>query len=391
MNRLNKVTNHLSPNNINDDIVIVYAKRTPICTAKKGLLKKYAPEDLLSHLIRDCLTDTKINPNLIDEVCIGNVLMPGSGALCARQACLLAGLPETSSASVVNRQCSSGLQSISSIANAISSGTINVGIAGGVEMMSIYNMMEDIPKSFSKQIEKNQVVADCMLPMGVTSENVARQYNISREDQDNFALQSNQKALDAINKGHFNNEIVPIDDVTQDQGPRQTTFDKLSSLRPSFDKNGSSTAGNSSQISDGASIVLLMKRRQAHQLNLKILGRFVDFVTVGVPPNIMGIGPAIAIPKLLGRNGLTVSNIDHWELNEAFASQCLYCQRELGIDIEKVNPNGGAIALGHPLGCTGSRMTSTLLNSINKNNHKLGVVSMCIGTGMGAAALFSRE
>ena len=390
MNRLNKVTNHLSPN-INDDIVIVYAKRTPLCTSKKGFLKKYAPEDLLAHLIRDCLSNTKINPNLIDEVCIGNVLMPGSGALCVRQACLLAGLPETSSASVVNRQCSSGLQSISSIANAISSGTINIGIAGGVEMMSIYNMMEDIPKTFSKQIEKNKLVADCMLPMGLTSENVSKLYNISRKDQDYFALKSNQKALNAIKEGRFNDEIVPIDDVTQDQGPRETSLDKLSTLSPSFDKNGSSTAGNSSQNSDGASIVLLMKRKQANGLNLKILGRFVDFVTVGVPPNIMGVGPAIAIPKLLERNGLKVDNINHWELNEAFASQCLYCQRHLGIDIEKVNPNGGAIALGHPLGCTGSRMTSTLLNSMNKNNHKLGIVSMCIGTGMGAAALFSRE
>lgn len=392
MKRLNRINNHIiSDLNSNNDIVIVYAKRTPICSSKKGLLKEYAPEDLLSILIKDMLETTDITPSLIDEICIGNVLMPGSGALCARQAGLLAGLPNTVSVSSLNRQCSSGLQSIATIANAIKCGTIDIGIAGGVEMMSLYNMMEDIPKNFSKKLNTNNEVMDCMLPMGITSENVAKLDNISREEQDNFALRSNQKALSAISSSNFINEIVPIDNIREDQCPRVTTLEKLSKLKPSFDPNGSSTAGNSSQISDGASILLMMKRSDAILYNMRILGKFIDYVTVGVPPKIMGIGPVYAINRLLNRNGLNVNDIDQYEINEAFASQCLYCQKKLGIPDHKLNLSGGAIALGHPLGCTGARMTATLLNNLKKNNHNLGIVSMCVGTGMGAAALFSKD
>jgi len=319
-----------------------------------------------------------------------------------------AGIPYTVPLSAVNRQCSSGLQAVANIANAIKAGVIDTGIGAGVESMTFGGGVTkggkmDAPPINLKAIMSNKYARDCLVPMGITSENVAERYGVSRAAQEEFAVLSHKRALKAQKEGRFKKEIVPVSTtlvspegkkdlvVNEDDGPRETTLEGLAKLKPAFKENGSTTAGTSSQVSDGAAAVLMMRRSKAEELKAPIIGSMKGFAVVGVEPDVMGIGPAEAIPVVLKQTGLTVNDIDVFELNEAFASQAVYCVKKLGLNVEKVNPNGGAIALGHPLGCTGARQVATLLNELHRTGKKLGVVSMCIGTGMGAAGVFEAE
>lgn len=383
------------------DIVIVHGRRTPICKAKRGGFKDTTPDELLTSVMTAVLKDVNLKPELVGDICVGNVLQPGAGPVVARAAQFFSGIPETVPISCVNRQCSSGLQAIINIAGGIRNGSYDIGLACGVESMSLRSVgnVGDI----SPRIVDDVRARDCLIPMGITSENVAEQFGVSRQKQDMFSLASQQKAAAAQRAGRFKAEIVPVtttitDDqgntrtitVSEDDGIRpSTTLEGLAKLKPAFKEDGSTTAGNASQVSDGAAAVLLARRSTATRLGLPIMGVLRSFAVVGVPPDVMGIGPAYAIPVALEKAGLTIDDIDVYEINEAFASQAVYCVEKLGIPLEKVNPNGGAIALGHPLGCTGARQTVTLLNELKRMGKRgLGVVSMCIGTGMGAAAVF---
>eukprot|EP00927_Polykrikos_kofoidii_P073737 TRINITY_DN69757_c0_g1_i1.p1 TRINITY_DN69757_c0_g1~~TRINITY_DN69757_c0_g1_i1.p1 ORF type:complete len:428 (-),score=83.44 TRINITY_DN69757_c0_g1_i1:494-1777(-) len=389
-----------------DDVVICSALRTPIGKAVRGSFKNTPCEELLTPLFKATLEKTKLDANLIEDVAIGNVSQPGAGATTARAAQFLACLPMEVPISTVNRQCCSGLQAAVNIASNIIAGNIDVGIAGGVENMSMYGIMDGVDfNKLSTEIPDNELAAGCLTPMGITSENVAEKYGITREKQDAVAARSHQKALAAQKMGLFAEEIVPVTVevkqsdgsikevvVTKDEGPREgTTAEGLSALKPAFRVGGTTTAGNSSQTSDGASMVLLARRSKAKSLGLPILARFRSFAAVGVDPRFMGIGPAMAIPVALKKAGLHVDDIDIFEINEAFASQATMSVEHLKIPMEKVNPKGGAIALGHPLGCTGTRQIATLLPEMKRQRKRLGVVSMCIGTGMGAAAVIENE
>ncbi|XP_062982571.1 3-ketoacyl-CoA thiolase, peroxisomal [Elgaria multicarinata webbii] len=382
-----------------DDVVVVHGRRTPIAKAKRGGFKEVTPDELLVAVMTAVLKDLNLSPDKLEDICVGNVLQPGAGALTARIGQFLSGIPETVPLSCVNRQCSSGLQAVFNIAGGIRNGSYDIGMACGVESMSLRS---NEPGDVSSRLMDNAKARDCLIPMGITSENVAERFGVSRKKQDAFALASQQKAARAQQMGWFRNEIVPVtatftDDqgntktitVIQDEGIRpSTTLEGLAKLKPAFKENGTTTAGNSSQVSDGAAAVLLAKRSRASQLGLPVLGVLKSYAVVGVPPDVMGIGPAYAIPEALKRAGLTVNDIDIFEINEAFASQAVYCVEKLGIPMEKVNPLGGAIALGHPLGCTGTRQVVTLLNELKRRGKRgYGVVSMCIGTGMGAAAV----
>ena len=346
---------------------------------------------------------TRVNPSDIGDIQIGNVLQTGSGMISARMAGLMAGIPDTVPVMSINRQCSSGLQACANIAAAITAGHINCGIGGGVESMSMFDMMAslDITK-VSASVFDNEGARNCLIPMGLTSEHVAEKFNIPRDVQDQMAAESHAKAARAQENGWFESEIVPItvtDPATgksvvvkKDEGIRKgTTAESLSSLGPSFKKGGTTTAGNSSQLTDGAAIVLLARRSFAQAKGLPIIGKFVSFAAVGCPPEIMGIGPAVAIPAALAKANLTIDDIDIFEINEAFASQATYCVNTLKVPKEKLNPKGGAIALGHPLGCTGARQVATLFPELKRTGKKRGVVSMCIGAGMGCAAVLESE
>mmetsp|Transcript_3662 Transcript_3662/g.5119 ORF Transcript_3662/g.5119 Transcript_3662/m.5119 type:complete len:354 (+) Transcript_3662:323-1384(+) len=348
----------------------------------------------------------KIDPKVIGDCQIGNALQPGAGGLTSRMAQFLGGLPYDVPLVTVNRQCSSGLQAVANIGAAIKTGIIDVGLAGGVESMSMYSMTDGIDfDKLSLDILNNEMAGNCMLPMGLTSENVAEKWGISRETQDKLAVESHRKASEAQKAGLFKSEIVPITTtvkdkkgnvkevtVSEDEGPRaDTTMESLSKLKPAFRAGGSTTAGNASQVSDGAALCLLARRDQAEKLGLPILARLRSYAAVGVDPKYMGIGPAMAIPEALKRAGLTVDDIDIFEINEAFASQATMSIQACKIPIEKVNPKGGAIALGHPLGCTGARQIATLLPELKRTGKKLGLCSMCIGTGMGAAGIIESE
>lgn len=301
----------------------------------------------------------------------------------------------------VNRQCSSGLQAVATVVAAINNGYYDIGIGGGVESMSLHYGPQALNMNVNDKILAHQPAADCLLPMGITSENVVSKFSVTRESQDELAYQSHVKATKAQQSGLFDQEIVPVEvqdaergrvTIKADDGIRpEISKEGLSKLKPVFRDNGTTTAGNSSQVSDGAAAVLLMKRKTAQRLGLPILGKFVNFAVAGVTPNIMGIGPALAIPEVLKKTNLSIDEIDIFELNEAFASQAVYCIQRLGLDMNKVNPKGGAIALGHPLGCTGARQIATLLPELKRQRKRLGVVSMCIGTGMGAAAVIENE
>ncbi|KAF0690312.1 Aste57867_18293 [Aphanomyces stellatus] len=404
MHRIERIQQHLQAPGSATEVVIVAATRTPIAKAKRGAFKDTTPDVLLRHVFQGLLEQTKIDPAVVADVVVGNVLQPGSAAAAARMGQLCAGIPYTVPVTTVNRQCSSGLQAFANVASAIQAGFYDVGIAAGVESMSLTDMGSQVPEVCWEEVHANESAKNCTTPMGITSENVAAKYGISRAEQDAFAAASHAKAHAAQQNGWFTKEITPVTvkrtnadgvdeqvTVTADEGIRVgTTVDGLGKLKASFKKGGSTTAGNSSQVSDGAAACLVMTRAAAEKLGLPILGTFVSYAVAGVPPEIMGVGPAVAIPAALKKAGLTIDDIDVFELNEAFASQALYCQAALKIPSHKINPSGGAIALGHPLGCTGARQIATLLHGLHRTNQTYGVVSMCIGTGMGAAAVFKR-
>jgi len=400
------VRNELTNNYISkspDDIVVVECKRTPLCRSRKGGLKDTYSVDLMVPVLKACVKD--IDPALVSEVVVGTVLPISTHRhIECRHACFLAGMPVSTTVRTVNRQCSSGLQAMADVASDIQAGYYEVGIAAGVETMTFDGgNMKAVPP-ISTSVKVDALCRDALLPMGITSENVAKKFGVSREDQDTLAVMSHARAAAAKKK--FQAEIVPVKTIVKDPKTNQkssvtimhddgvrpgTTMATLSKLRPAFKKGGSTTAGNASQTTDGAAAALMMKRSKAQELGLKIKAVFKEFAVSGVPPAVMGIGPAYAIPDVLKRANMTLDDIDLFEINEAFASQAVYCVKKLGLSMDNVNVNGGAIALGHPLGCTGVRMAATLLHEMERRGDKRGIVSMCIGTGMGAAAIFERE
>jgi acetyl-CoA acyltransferase len=387
------------------EAVIVSAVRTPVGKAKKGGLATVRPDELAAAAIQALLKRTaNLDSAQIEDVVFGCAFPEGEQGLnVARMIALRAGLPDSVPAETINRYCSSGVQSIAHVANAIQSGQIEIGIAGGVESMTMVPMMG---YKFSANPHFAQDLPHYYTNMGLTAENLVVKYGISREDQDQFSLKSHQKAAQAVESGRFDPELVPIEvevvefnghekpvkksfTVKRDEGPRaDTNMEALSKLKPAFKEGGTITAGNSSQMSDGAAAVVVMSAEKAAQLGLKPLARFVSFAVGGVPPELMGIGPVIAIPKALKLAGLTLNDVDLIELNEAFAAQSLTVIRLAELDENKINVNGGAIALGHPLGCTGTKLTTQLIYEMERRKAKYGMVTMCIGGGMGAAAIF---
>ncbi|XP_047311561.1 3-ketoacyl CoA thiolase 1, peroxisomal-like [Impatiens glandulifera] len=389
-----------------DDVVIVAAYRTALCKAKRGGFKDTPADDLLAAVLKAVIEKTNLNPNEVDDIIVGSVLPPGSQrAIECRMASFYAGFPETVPIRTVNRQCSSGLQAVADVAAFIKAGFYDIGIGAGLETMTIDQIQET--RSVNRRVEIFSQARDCLLPMGMTSENVAIRYGVTREEQDHAAVLSHKRAAAATASGKFKDEIIPVSTkivdpktgqetsiiVSVDDGIRpNTNLADLAKLKPAFKKDGTTTAGNASQVSDGAGAVLLMKRSVAMQKGLPILGVFRSFVATGVDPSVMGIGPAVAIPAAVKAAGLNLDDIDLYEINEAFASQFVYCCKKLNLDPEKVNVNGGALALGHPLGATGARCVATLLNEMKRRGKdcRFGVISMCIGSGMGAAAVFER-
>ncbi|KAL1407999.1 3-ketoacyl-CoA thiolase with broad chain length specificity [Vanrija albida] len=379
-----------------DDVVILSAKRTALTRAKKGALAEARYEDLLSAVLKGAVDAAHIDPKLIEDIQIGTVRTPRGGASISRMAALHAGIPISATLSTVNRQCSSSLQAIWTIANEIHAGDIDIGIAGGAESMTHHFVPKPLDHPHSEEIVKNQLAADCLIPMGITNENVVEENHISRQKQDEFAASSYQKAEAAQNSGKFDGEIVPVTingkTVTKDDGIRYgVTAESLSKVKPAFKADGTTHAGNASQVTDGAAACVLARRSVAERLGLPIIGKVVRVVAAGVPPRIMGIGPAVAIPKVLEKEGLKVSDVDVFEVNEAFAGQAVYCAEKLKIPPKKLNPNGGAIALGHPLGATGARQVATGLAELQRSGDQILVTSMCAGTGYGVAGLFVNE
>ncbi|MFP5112756.1 acetyl-CoA C-acetyltransferase [Bacillaceae bacterium C204] len=386
------------------EAVIVAGARTPVGKAKKGTLAHVRPDDLGALVVRETLKRAGNYEGNIDDLIIGCAMPEAEqGNNMARNIGALAGLPYTVPAITVNRFCSSGLQAIAYAAQGIMLGHTDTAIAGGAESMSMIPMMGHVVRPNLKLAE---TAPQYYMGMGHTAEQVALKYGISREDQDAFAVRSHQKAAKAIAEGKFVDEIVPVDvtirtvgndnrlvektlQFSQDEGVRpDTNLETLGKLRPAFSVTGSVTAGNASQTSDGAAALMVMDREKAESLGLKPLAKFRSFAVGGVPPEIMGVGPVVAIPKAVKLAGLELSDINLFELNEAFASQSLQVIRELGLNEEIVNVNGGAIALGHPLGCTGAKLTLTLIHELKRRNQQFGVVTMCIGGGMGAAGVF---
>lgn len=390
------------------DIVILSALRSPITRGVKGGNSKMYPEELLYQVLKGSIDRSGVDPKYIDDILVGTVLQTLGGQKASALAVKSAGFPIKTTVNTINRQCASSAQALSYSAYSISSGENQFSIAAGVESMTHdYFPHRGIPTRIYQPFKERASLEaqNVLMPMGITSENVAAKYGISRQDQDEFALQSHLKAAKAIESGHFSKEIIPIQartnteeealnivEISKDDGIRAgATIEKLSSLKPVFAEDGTTTAGNSSQISDGASAVIITTREHADRIGIKPIARFLGSSVAGVPSNMMGIGPSEAVPQLLNRLKVDIKDIDIFELNEAFASQSLYCIDKLGIDLEKVNPYGGAIAIGHPLGATGGRVISTLLNGLSAQNKELGVVSMCTSTGQGYAALFSNE
>jgi acetyl-CoA acyltransferase len=379
-------------------VVVTHAHRTAVGKSGKGTLRETRPDELLGRLIEEFMTRVpEVDPVDIDDVIIGCAFPEGEqGMNVARVAAFRAGLPVSVPAMTVNRFCSSGLQTLATGAAQIAAGWSKVVLTGGVESMSMVPMGGQKYAPNPHLVETFPAAYD---GMGITSETVAERYDVGREDQDAFALQSNDRALAAIAEGRFADEIIPIE-VTlagetvlfdTDDGPRKSTLEGLAKLRPAFKVGGRSTAGNSSQTSDGAALELLMSRETAARYGYEPLAELVTFQVGGVHPDEMGVGPTVAIPKALEAAGMSIDDIGLIELNEAFASQALYSMRKLGLDPAIVNVNGGAIALGHPLGCTGAKLTATLLHEMKRRNVEYGIVSMCIGGGMGAAAIFKRD
>jgi acetyl-CoA acyltransferase len=383
------------------DVAILSAVRTPIGRAPKGVFRNTRPDDLAAQVSREALARSGVAPADMEDVVLGCAHPEAEQGLnVARQVGMLAGLPDEVPAMTINRFCSSGLQAAAIVADRIAAGAIDAGLAGGLESMSL------VPMGGAKIALNPAVVEqypDAYIPMGNTAENVARQFGVSRGDQDAFALSSHQKAVAAWTRGDFAAEVLPIktrvfdgeiwreQTVDRDEGPRaDTSLEKLATLKPAFDPTGSVTAGNASPLNDGAAAVVLMAGEKAKASGKKIRGYFRAFAVAGVPPAIMGIGPVPAVRKLLAKTGLKVDQIDLFEVNEAFASQALYCVRELGLPVDRVNVNGGAIALGHPLGATGARQIATALHELERRKGKYAVITMCVGGGMGAAGLIER-
>ena len=386
------------------EAVIVAGARTPVGRAKKGTLASVRPDDLGALVVKETLKRANNYDGPIDDMVFGCAMPEAEQGLnVARNIGALAGLPYNVPAITINRYCSSGLQSIAYGAERIMLGHSDAVLAGGVESMSMVPMMGHVVRPNATLAE---TAPEYYMGMGHTAEEVAKKFHISREDQDAFAVRSHERAAKAIAEGKFKDEIVPVDVTLRqvgadnklvekqiqfdtDEGVRPgTTIEVLGKLRPAFSITGTVTAGNASQTSDGAAAVLLMDKEKAEAEGLKPLLKFHSFAVAGVPPEIMGIGPVEAIPKALKLAGLSLSDIGLFELNEAFASQSIQVIRHLGLDEEKVNVNGGAIALGHPLGCSGTKLTLSLLHEMKRRNEQFGVVTMCIGGGMGAAGVF---
>ncbi|EOP62825.1 3-ketoacyl-CoA thiolase [Bacillus cereus VD136] len=386
------------------EAVIVAGARTPIGKAKRGSLKTVRPDDLGALVVKETLKRANNYEGPIDDLIFGCAMPEAEQGLnMARNIGGLAGLSYDVPAITINRYCSSGLQSIAYGAERIMLGHSEAVLSGGAESMSLVPMMGYVVRPNSRLVE---AAPEYYMGMGHTAEQVAVKYGISREEQDAFAVRSHQRAAKALADGNFADETVAVDVMlrtvgannkiqeekiifSQDEGVRaETTLDILGKLRPAFNVRGSVTAGNSSQMSDGAASVLLMDREKAVSDGMKPLAKFRSFAVAGVPPEVMGIGPIAAIPKALKLAGLELSDIGLFELNEAFASQSIQVIRELGLDEEKVNVNGGAIALGHPLGCTGAKLTLSLIHEMKRRNEQFGIVTMCIGGGMGAAGVF---
>ena len=409
MNRLSLIQEQITNNNFNNDIIssknddnipyIIDGIRTPITKAFKGGLSKFGPEILLSELFTKIIERNSFlseNPKLIDEIIIGNALQDIGGFVNSRAAEYISGIPKTVPLYTVNRLCNSGLQAIINANNSIISGDGNIYIAGGVESMSFNSFKKMLDKKLlSDEIInlENEQIKNILTPMGITNENICKKYNISRKEQDLFSYNSHIKASRA--KSKLKNEIISIKNYDKDDCIRENiSLESLSKLKPCFVKNGSVTAGNSSPLSDGAALCLLVSKSIIKKYNIKkdrILGRITGYVSVGVPPEIMGIGPSVAIPLLIKKEGLKIDDIDLFEINEAFAGQAIYCIKKLKIPENKVNIHGGAIAIGHPLGCSGARLVIAMLKQLKLYNKKKGIVSMCVGTGMGCAALIERD
>src|SRR5918995_328157 len=390
------------------DALIVSAVRTAVGKAPKGTLRTTRPDEMGAAVIKDALGRVPgLETSQIEDVIMGCAMPEAEqGMNVARAAAIRAGLPVETSAMTINRFCSSGLQSIAMAADRIRTGAVDTIVAGGLETMSMIPMGGHIIRPNPYLVEH---YPDFYLNMGLATENVARKYEVSREEQDAFALLSHRRAAAAQDAGKFDDEVVPLKvtfeelnekgkkttrevTFTKDEGVRRDTSEEgLAKLRPAFHAKGTITAGNSSQMSDGAAAVVVMSDERARALDLKPLARFVAYATAGCPPEEMGIGPVHAIPKVLKLVGLKLEDIDVIELNEAFAAQSLAVIRTLGLDPEKVNVNGGAIALGHPLGCTGAKLTASILRELERRNGRYAMVTMCVGGGMGAAGIFERS
>jgi acetyl-CoA acyltransferase len=387
------------------EAVIVSGARTAVGKANRGSLRTVRPDDMGAAVIKAAVERAEgLDPGEIDDVIMGCAMPEAEQGLnVARIAAIRAGLPHTVPAQTVNRFCSSGLQTIALAAQQIMTGMGDVVVAGGTESMTMVPMSGHV---YAPNPELAEMHPEVYIGMGLTAENVARQYGISRQEADEFALRSHQRAAAAIDNGHFRDEITPLDvaitEVSRDGKPqtmhytfdvdegvrRDTSIEALARLKPAFAAGGTVTAGNSSQTSDGAAAVVVMSREKVDALGLKPLARFLSFAVGGVPPEVMGIGPVAAVPKALRLAGLSLEDIDLIELNEAFAAQALAVAKQLEFDMDKLNVNGGAIALGHPLGCTGAKLTVTLLNEMRRRGARYGLVTMCIGGGMGAAGVF---
>jgi len=387
------------------EAVIVSIVRTAVGKAPRGVLRSTRPDDMAAAAIREALRRAPaLDPNEVEDVILGCAMPEAEqGNNVARVAALRAGLPVTTSAMTINRFCSSGLQAIALASERILAGGAEVVVAGGTETMSMIPMGG---YHFSPNPYLIEHYPDAYLTMGLTAENLAAKYDITREEQDRFSLRSHQRAMAAIDQGKFREEIVPLEviDVSlnggnkpqtrkvtfeTDEGPRRdTSLEALAKLKPAFHAHGTVTAGNASQMSDGAAAALVVSLDRAKALGLSPLARFVSYATAGCPPEEMGVGPVYAIPKALKLAGLKLSDMDVIELNEAFAAQALSVIKLADLDLDKTNVNGGAIALGHPLGCTGAKLTATLLGELNRRKARYGLVTMCVGGGMGAAGIF---
>jgi len=386
-----------------NEAVIVSGARTAVGRAPRGTLRGVHPVDLGASAIREAVGRAEgLDPSDVEDVIMGCAMPEGTqGYNMARLSSVCAGMPDTVPAQTVNRFCSSGLQTIAMAAERIMVGHATTIVAGGTEHMSSTLQMPNFAPD-PGLVETNPTV---YMGMGFTAEQVAREFDVSREDQDEFALRSHTRAKEAVESGRFDEEIVPLDVAYdfvdddgrpqhfetifgRDEGPRDTSAEQLAKLKPAFQQGGTVTAGNASQRSDGAAAVVVMERGEAERRGLTPLARFVGFAVGGVRPEVMGIGPSVAIPKVLEQTGLSLEDIDLIEFNEAFAAQVLAVVREVGLDMDKMNVNGGAIALGHPMGATGTKLTVQILNEMKRRGSKYGLVTMCIGGGMGAAGIF---